>query len=104
MLGGVESGIVLIVALLWIVVLVCLGPWLSSNDLKVLLSGIAVAAFIVLIVLHLTTLIHSLSLCSLLFPCPRAVNHWCLPSYPLSLPWLCASAICLPFSFQTHAL
>ena len=56
MLGGVVSGTVVIVA---IVVLVCLGPWLSSNDLKVLLFGIAVAAFIVLIVLPLTTSIHS---------------------------------------------
>ena len=60
----------MIVAVLWVVVLVFLGPWLSSNDMKVLLFGIAVAAFIILFVLPLTTSIHSPSSCSLLFPCP----------------------------------
>ena len=41
LLGGAVSGVVVVVALLWIVVLVFLGPWLSSSDMKVLSFGIA---------------------------------------------------------------
>ena len=70
LVGGVVSRVVVIVAVLWVVVLGFLGPWLSSNAMKVLLFDIAVAAFIILFVLPLTTSIHSPSSCSLLFPCP----------------------------------
>ena len=59
LVGGVVSRVVVIVAVLWVVVLGFIGPWLSSNDLKVLSFGISVAAFIVLFVMPLTTLIHS---------------------------------------------
>jgi len=69
-LGGGVFKVAVIVAVLWVVVLVFLGPWLSSNDTKVLSFGIAVAAFIILFVLPLTTSIHLPSSCSLLIPCP----------------------------------
>ncbi len=70
LLGGVASGVVVIVALLLIAVLVFLGPWSSSNAMKVLLFCNSVAAFIILFMLPLTTSIHLPSSCSLLFPCP----------------------------------
>ena len=52
------------------VVIVFLGPCSSLSSMKVLLFGRDAAAFIILVVLPLTTSIQSLSYCSLSFPCP----------------------------------
>ena len=49
---------------------VILGPWSSASNMKVLSFGRYAAAFIILVVLPLTTSIHSPSNCSLLFPFP----------------------------------
>jgi hypothetical protein len=120
LVGGVVSRVV---------VIIFLGAWLSSNDIKVLLFGIALAAFIVLFVLPSTTSIHSPSSCSLLFPCPPrrqsslssflssfaalALCFCHLSSFPFlnSCPLIYLSPICLhtaaylkhtAFLFQMH--
>jgi hypothetical protein len=69
-LGGVASGFVVIVVVLLFVLFIFLGPWSSSNEMKVLSFGITAAAVIVLFVLPFTTSIHSPSSCSLSFSCP----------------------------------
>ena len=69
-LGGAVLGFVLIVAVLMFVLLIFLGPWSSASNMKVLLFGSGYAAFIILVVLTLTTSIHLPSYCSLSFPCP----------------------------------
>ena len=70
LLGGVVLGIIVRVVVSVFVVIVFLGPWLSASNMKVLLFGSGVAAFILLVVLPLTTAIHLPSYYSLLFPCP----------------------------------
>ena len=51
------------VAILEFVVIVFLGPWSSASNMKVLLFGRDAAAFTILVVLPLTTSIHSPSYC-----------------------------------------
>ena len=58
LMGGAVSGFVGIVAFTVFVVIIFLGPWLSAINMKVLLFGRGVAAFIILVVLPLMTSIH----------------------------------------------
>ena len=82
-LGVAISGVVVIVVVsVLFFVFDFLRPWLSVSNMKLLLFGSGAAAFIILVVLPLTTSIHLPSYCSLLFPCPS--HHQLLLSSFLS--------------------